>query len=530
MRCQMCGHESPAGSSFCLNCGSSLAPAPAPAAFIPTPTPAAGLPVMCTVCRGENPPGMKFCRSCGAALAAPGTLAGPGIGGGAQNMGYGGAPMGGAPGNPPPMNPMTPMMPPPGPLGAPMSPMGAPPMPPPMGAPPMGAPPMGAPPMGGPPMGGPISPSALMSGGGGAGAMGYAPTAPPANAPMPSAPVNSPMFAPTMAQDGPSTSGPAAAGASGMINCPRCGTATPVGFAYCQQCGLHMTALQPTDPGANARPRPASSGGPGTLGSSGAISGARPASSPAIGAPPSADGHAMTLATDAGRPAPVIRPPVQAAPAWGTAVLVNRDGTDGQRFSLAGEYCVVGRAGADIAFDDDRFLARQHARFERGSDGTVKVEALDALNGVFRKADLPVELVDGTVVLVGREVLRFEKVDAEEVKVHPLVRHGVALFGSPPREPWGRLVQIIPSGGYRDVRHLVGEEVVLGREEGDIVFRDDAFMSRRHAAITWDGRKAQITDLGSSNGTFVRITQPTPIKHGDHVRMGDQLLRIELGK
>jgi len=32
-------------------------------------------------------------------------------------------------------------------------------------------------------------------------------------------------------------------------------------------------------------------------------------------------------------------------------------------------------------------------------------------------------------------------------------------------------------GGYRDIRHLAGEEVVLGREEGDIVFRDDAFMS-----------------------------------------------------
>ncbi len=252
----------------------------------------------------------------------------------------------------------------------------------------------------------------------------------------------------------------------------------------------------------------------------------------------------MTLATDGARaPAPsspVIRPAsspainpatsATAAPAWGTAVLVNRDGSDGQRFPLSGEYCVVGRAGADIAFDDDRFLARQHARFERGGDGSVKVEALDSLNGVFRKADLPVELVDGTVVLVGREVLRFESVEPEEVKVHPLVRHGVALFGSPPREPWGRLLQVIPSGGYRDVRHLVGDEVVLGREEGDIVFRDDAFMSRRHAAVTWDGRKAQITDLGSSNGTFVRITQPTPVKHGDHVRLGDQLLRIELGK
>ena len=246
------------------------------------------------------------------------------------------------------------------------------------------------------------------------------------------------------------------------------------------------------------------------------------------GATLASDGvRANSLQPSGGRAAAV---PLAIGPAWGTAVLVNRDGSDGQRFPLAGEYSVVGRAGADIAFEDDRFLARQHARFERGGDGSVKIHPLDTLNGVFRKADAPVDLVDGMTILVGREVLRYEKVDPEETKIHPLIRHGVALFGSPPREPWGRFIAIVPSGGYRDVRHLAGDEVVLGREEGDIVFRDDAFMSRRHAAVTWDGKKAQITDLGSSNGTFVRVISATPIKNGDHVRMGDQLLRIELGK
>jgi len=319
-----------------------------------------------------------------------------------------------------------------------------------------------------------------------------------------------------------------------------------MGFAYCQQCGLHMSALQPTDPGAGLqRPRSPSSQ------PVGGVANTLPQRPPSGGQPQvkaPIDPQAATMATDGPRPnmmpppsavAPVVPmagPPVAAAmrpstgPAWGTAVLVNRDGSDGQRFPLGGEYLVVGRAGADIAFEDDRFLARQHARIERAADGSVKILPIDTLNGVFRKADAPIDLADGMIVLVGREVLRFERVDPEEVKVHPLVRHGVALFGSPPREPWGRLVQIIPSGGHRDVRHLVGDEVVLGREEGDIVFRDDAFMSRRHAAVTWDGKRAQVTDLGSSNGTFVRVTAPTPLKHGDHVRMGDQLLRIELGR
>ncbi|MDX2087715.1 MAG: FHA domain-containing protein [Kofleriaceae bacterium] len=393
------------------------------------------------------------------------------------------APIGGAPVMTPSVGPIPSAMPPPGPLSAmpPPGPLAANPLP----MPPPG--PLGAP-LGGPvggPLGGPFG-----------GALG----GPGAPSPPPSAPAVKP--------------------ASSMIACPRCGTQTPVGFAYCQQCGLNMQALQPTDPGSSARPR-------------------TPSSTPAPGTSPSAlpfggmvdrpiDAHGATLAADH-RPPPA-RPSTAGGLTWGTAILVNRDGSDGQRFPLVGEYTVVGRAGADIAFDDDRFLARQHARFERAADGSVKLHSLDTLNGVFRKADLPVELVDGMILLVGREVLRFERVLPEEMKVTPLVRHGVALFGSPPREPWGRLHQIVPSGSYRDVRHLMGEEVVLGREEGDIVYRDDAFMSRRHAALTWDGRKAMVTDLGSSNGTFVRITGPTPVKHGDHVRMGDQLLRIELGK
>lgn len=412
LRCSACGHQSPPGSSFCLNCGTAIAPPPTQ-----TPAEAAGLSVTCGACRGQNPAGMKFCRSCGATLqqTTPGSPAlAPSVG--------------------------APMTPPPGPLGL--------------------------------------------------AARGDAPRHP----------------------SGVNT-----------VTCPRCGTPTPIGFAYCQQCGLHMNAIAPTDPGAGTAPR------------------IRPPTNAPPVQPVGIDQFAGTIATPDQRPSslagaskPATNPAAQPYPAsrpsgaaWGTAVLVNRDGTDGQRFPLTSEDTIVGRAGADIAFDDDRFLARQHARISRGSDGGVKIHPIDTTNGVFKKTDGSVELVDGSIILVGREVLRFERVAPEERTIHPLVRHGVSLFGSPPRDPWARIIQLIPSGGVRDIRHLAGDEIVLGREEGDIVYRDDAFMSRRHAAITWDGKRALLTDLGSSNGTFVRMAGATSIKHGDHVRMGDQLMRIE---
>jgi pSer/pThr/pTyr-binding forkhead associated (FHA) protein len=226
-------------------------------------------------------------------------------------------------------------------------------------------------------------------------------------------------------------------------------------------------------------------------------------------------------------PALVMAPaPMMDVQAWGAAVSVNRDGSDGERHSLIAEYVLIGRTGCDINFEHDRFLARSHARIERTVEG-ARVVPMDRLNGVYRKIDAVTELADGAIILVGREVLRVEVLDRDERACEPLVRHGVALFGSPPREPWARLMQLLPSGGVRDVRNLSGNEVALGREEGEIVFPDDAFMSRRHAMVRWDGQRITLQDLGSSNGTFVRLTGVAALRPGDHLRMGDQLFRLE---
>lgn len=460
----------------------------------------------CAKCGHDNPGGSSFCLHCGSALAAapfpppqaPGQT--PGAGGGlpvvcsacrtenpptmrfCRNCG---TVLQAAP--PQPGLLPTPYLAPPGPPGPP-APIGKAPSASPFGPPgPVGGPPGpigGAPgPMGPPGPLGPLgAPPGPIAGLGPSGPLGGPP--PPAPAP-----------APAVVSFAPAAATPAA--------CPRCSAPTQPGFAFCQQCGCRLGAA----PAPTAAPSPVS-----------------PPTPPPAG--PGSLGVAATLAAT-GPVAEAVRRAAPAPAAWGQAISVNRDGSDGARFPLAGEYVVVGRAEADIVFDQDRFLARHHARLEQTGDG-VRVVPLDTLNGVFRKLDAPVELPHGTIVLVGREVLRFEKVDADERSPAPLVRHGVALFGSPPREPWGRLSQLLPSGGVRDVRYLLDEEIVIGREEGDLVFSDDAFLSRRHCTIGWNGQRAIITDLGSSNGTFVRLTGPTPVRHGEHLRVGDQLFRIEL--
>jgi pSer/pThr/pTyr-binding forkhead associated (FHA) protein len=429
MRCSTCGHDSPPGSLFCLNCGTSLGAGPGQ-----TPGAAPGLPLSCPTCRADNPPGMKFCRNCGTVLAA--------------------AP---SPGIPP------------------------------------------SPVLGGPGAGYPApSPAYPQQGGYGAPAPAY----PPAGQASPVEP--------------PATT----------TTCGRCGALTPSGFAFCQQCGQKL--VPPAAPGVDAHGATLAVSGDQAV-RAGLVPGSPSAPAPAQSAPRPAPAAASGLVTPS--PASLVPAQAQVAPgaAWGTAVSVNRDGTDGDRYPLVGEFVVIGRAGAGISFDQDRFLAREHARLELGAGG-ARVVPLDSFNGVFRKLDAPVELRDGDVVLLGREVLRFEVVDADEKNPLPLVRHGVALFGSPPREPWGRLLQVVPSGGVRDVRHLWDDEIILGREEGDLVYSDDAFLSRRHASFTWDGKRVLLTDLGSSNGTFFRLAGPHPLKHNEHLRMGDQLFRIELAR
>ena len=66
-------------------------------------------------------------------------------------------------------------------------------------------------------------------------------------------------------------------------------------------------------------------------------------------------------------------------------------------------------------------------------------------------------------------------------------------------------------------------ENLIGRSPVACVRIDSPKVSRNHARITIDGDTAFVEDLGSKNGTFVgdtRIEVPTPLAHGDQLRLG----------
>jgi pSer/pThr/pTyr-binding forkhead associated (FHA) protein len=228
-----------------------------------------------------------------------------------------------------------------------------------------------------------------------------------------------------------------------------------------------------------------------------------------------------------GSPGPLARGGVAAYDRGFRLVVVHRDGTDGMAYSLMGHQIDIGRTDGDLLFDDPH-LAPRHARIVVSPNGWV-LSPLELRNGVYLRLRAPIELSDGDYFLIGKQVLRYEICSEAERNIHAAVEHGVALFGTPTRPAWARLRQVTPNGVTRDMHHLSRNEVVLGREQGDIVFSEDEFMSRRHAQLSLRAGRGRLEDLGSSNGSFLRLRGPQNLNSGDLIRLGDELLRFELG-
>jgi predicted component of type VI protein secretion system len=75
--------------------------------------------------------------------------------------------------------------------------------------------------------------------------------------------------------------------------------------------------------------------------------------------------------------------------------------------------------------------------------------------------------------------------------------------------------------------------VTVGRREGEVVIEDPE-ISRRHCTIAPGPHgEVVITDLGSTNGTWIngtRIGVPTVVRPGDEVRLGDCVCRLDAPK
>lgn len=311
-----------------------------------------------------------------------------------------------------------------------------------------------------------------------------APT-PPAGIPIVAAPVAAPARSPsaqsmelaTTQAGGSPVAGaplPAAAKPSAQpvlqtLSCPTCGNAVPFDFKFCGTCGHRMDDAPAAAPAPKAAPAVA----------------------------PQSDGAVK-----------------------GQLVLINPDGTEGDSFPLTNSTSV----GRDVGgvFAADAYLSPLHATFSFVGEQLI-VRDENSLNGVYVKVDhdSPVKLEPGSIFRIGQEILRFESIASGSLV------NGVETMGSPNPGYIGRLCLVIGREGSGNAFPIPADGMHIGRERGDVVFPEDGYVSGLHCRIHRDGKDVFLTDVGSSNGTFTRVTGQQALRRGELLLMGQQLFRAQ---
>lgn len=95
------------------------------------------------------------------------------------------------------------------------------------------------------------------------------------------------------------------------------------------------------------------------------------------------------------------------------------------------------------------------------------------------------------------------------------------------------LIHIYPTGAQMGSRYTLADTpLVIGRGEDCEIRILDHSVSRRHARIDPSPIGVSLTDLGSTNGTFVNdvmIRATAPLHDGDYVRVGNCIYRFLVG-
>jgi pSer/pThr/pTyr-binding forkhead associated (FHA) protein len=210
-------------------------------------------------------------------------------------------------------------------------------------------------------------------------------------------------------------------------------------------------------------------------------------------------------------------------PAKARLILIRGEGMDGLSYHLKADQHVVGRSG-QVEFPDDPFVSPKHANFFYRDDHLV-VRDEGSLNGVYFRIRGSVEITPGDTFLSGEQVFRLDPTPRASDGVDP---DGTYFYSSPKYPSAFRLNQVLEGGSIGMTVCARGQILNIGREDGDLNFPGDVFMSAKHCTVEERDGKYFLTDLDSRNGTYVRIKAEKPLNHGDYVFIGRRLLRVEM--
>lgn len=304
---------------------------------------------------------------------------------------------------------------------------------------------------------------------------------PPGGMPVAGSAIADELTAVGQGDPGPSLSSPAggAAGDAPPALCPQCAHPNPTGNKFCASCGFKLTHGVSNAPSAPAAAAAAAAVIPGA-------------------------------ATPGGRKIGLT--------------ALRADGSEAGQHDLYGPSNTLGRDTGGV-FAGDSYLSPRHATFLAPDDGKLYIRDESSLNGIYRRIprDHPVPLPFGAIFRIGQEIVRIE-----ELAALPPNPDGVERLGSPAKGYVARMALIIGRDATGNAYPIPEGGLHLGRERGDVLFPEDGYVSGLHCKISFESGKLSLTDLGSSNGTFIRLMDETELSNGDILLMGQQLFRIAM--
>ena len=204
------------------------------------------------------------------------------------------------------------------------------------------------------------------------------------------------------------------------------------------------------------------------------------------------------------------------------------DGTMGRTVVVAKEM-LIGREGCELSYSQDMLLSPRHASVAV-REGKLVLKDLNSQNGSFIRQRQDSELTPGDVFLLGRELFRFTTQSLDE-SLSKEPSEGTVMWSVPKLQKGpltAKLEHIKLNGEVVAEFRLDKPETTLGRTTGDLVFKDDPYMSGSHARIVAQPGRFVLQDLRSRNGVYRRVRKEIELVDGDEFFMGEQLFRVDL--
>ncbi|MBN1438632.1 MAG: FHA domain-containing protein, partial [Anaerolineales bacterium] len=208
-----------------------------------------------------------------------------------------------------------------------------------------------------------------------------------------------------------------------------------------------------------------------------------------------------------------------------TPKIVDQDGKE-HPISAA---TVIGRAPDCQIQIEQPGVSRRHAQFEISGD-KVLLKDLESSNGTFvngLRIQVPTELSDGDQIRIQDNLFTYRAPapaaapepapQAAAAAAAPAAAPAQAESGSPKTSTYPSLTLLALVRSDNGAETGLSRTIRIGRDEAnEISLPKDSSASSAHAKIETMGGQVVLTDLGSSNGTWVngvRITSPVTLSH-----------------